>query len=143
MALAAAQVIDALAARLATVSATSGRVHTSRTWPLAIADLPCWRVLADGEDCELVALDGSIHRHQLTVSCRAFTAATADLDDALHALASAGLQALFLAPVPHALELLSINRGMAAEGEARLGTVTLQVRAEFYANPAAPETILS
>jgi hypothetical protein len=143
MPLAAAQVIDALAARLGTVSATGGRVQTSRTWPLATADLPCWRVLADGEDCELVALDGSLHRHQLSVSCRAFTSATADLDDALHALASAGLQALFLAPAPHALELLSINRGMATEGEAKLGTVTLLVRAEFYANPAAPETIIS
>lgn len=143
MALAAAQVIDAMAARLGTVAATAGRVHTSRTWPLATADLPAWRVLADGEDCELVDLDGGMHRHQLTISCRAYTAATADLDDALHALAAAGLQALWLAPVPYALELLGITRGMATEGEAKLGTVTLQVRAEFYANPAAPETIIS
>lgn len=143
MALAAAQVIDALATRLGTVAATSGRVHTSRTWPLATADLPAWRVLADGEDCELVALDGGLHRHQLTVSCRAFTSAVADLDDALHTLAAAGLQALFQAPAPYALELVAINRGMASEGEAKLGIVTLLVRAEFYADPAAPETIIS
>lgn len=143
MALAAAQVIDALAARLGTVSATSGRVHTSRTWPLATADLPAWRVLAEDEDCERVALDGGLHRHQLTVRCSAYTTATADLDDALHALASAGLQALFLAPAPYALQLVAIRRSMASEGEAKLGVVAVLVSAEYYANPAAPETIIS
>lgn len=141
--LAAAQVIDALVTRLGAVVATAGRVFPSRTWPLATADLPAWRVFVDGEDCERVTVDAPLHRHQLTIACRAFTAATADLDDALHALASAGLQALFVDPAPYGLELAGIDRGFATEGEAKLGTITLRVRAEFYANPAQPETILS
>ena len=143
MALAAAQVIDALVTRLGNVAATTGRVYSSRTWPLADADLPAWRVFVDGEEAEQQGLDGDMHLHRLTVACRAYTAATADLDDALHALAASGLAALFAQPAPYALELTAINRATATEGESRLGTVTLLVRAQFLALASAPETILS
>lgn len=143
MALAAAQVVAELVTRLQGVAATGGRVHPSRTWPLADADLPAWRVYVDDEPTEQVGMDGDIHRHTPTIACRAYTSATVDLDEALNDLAAAGLAALFAAPRPHALELTAINRGMAREGEAKLGTVTLLVRVEFYAAASAPETILS
>lgn len=143
MALAAAQVVDELVTRLQGVAATAGRVFASRTWPLATSDLPAWRVYVDDEPVEQVGMDGDLHRHTPTIACRAVTAATADLDNALNALAAAGLAALFAAPRPYGIELTAINRGMATEGEARLGTVTLLVRVEFYANASAPETILS
>ncbi len=143
MALAAAQVIDALVTRLEGVTATGGRVYPSRTWPLADADLPAWRVFVVDEPTEQVGLDGDLHQHTPTIACRAYAAATADLDDALHALAAAGSAALFAATRPYGLRLTSIDRAMATEGEARLGTVTLVVQAEFYANASAPETILS
>lgn len=143
MALASAQVVDQLVTRLQSVAATGGRVYPSRTWPLADPDLPAWRVYVQDEPAEQIGMDGDLHRHTPTITCRAYTAATADLDDALNALAAAGMSALFADPRPHGLQLTAINRGMAAEGEARLGTVTLLVQVEFYANASAPETILS
>lgn len=143
MALAAAQVVDALVARLLAVTVTSGRVYPSRTWPLADADLPAWLVFVQDEPVELQGLDGDMHMHTPVIACRAHAAATADLDDTLNALAAAGLAALFAPPVPYALELTAIERRMATLGEARLGTVTLLVRATFIARASAPETILT
>ena len=49
MALASAQLIDAIAALLRGVSGWADSVHTSRLWPLAEADLPAWRVQAEDE----------------------------------------------------------------------------------------------
>lgn len=143
MVLAAAQVVDALVARLETVADTAGRVYRSRTWPLADADLPAWRVYVQDEPVELAGMDGDLHRHTPTIACRADAAATADLDDVLNALAAAGCAALFASPLPYGLQLTGITRSMASQGESRLGVVTLLVQVEFYANASAPETILS
>ena len=52
MALAAAQVVDALAARVAPQAAVSGRVKTSRTWPWSEAELPACRIFAADERVE-------------------------------------------------------------------------------------------
>lgn len=139
MALAAAQVIDALAARLVPLG-TAGGVHTSRTWPLP-DNLPAWRVTAEDEAVTEAMLSGT-NEHQLDVAVRGSTRATADLDDALHALAAAALAALFAPPAPYQLQLSGIRRQMAAEGEAAVGVVSLLVRATYYVDPADPETIL-
>src|SRR5512135_3391675 len=143
MALAAAQVIDALATRLANVTATGGRVYTSRTWPLAEADLPAWRIYASTEDVTQAGLSDRTGLHMLVVDAVAYCRATADLDDTMNALASAGLQALFAGTVPYGLQLGEIDRQVAGEGEGAMGALTLRLRAEFYARPDAPETILS
>lgn len=143
MPLAAAQVIDALAARLGTVAATAGRVYVGRGWPIAEGELPAWRVIAGDEQAEHADLDGLLHRHQLEVRCEARCQATADVDDTMHSLASAGLQALFAAPAPYALQITAITRSQATEGEARLGVLGLVVRCEFFADASAPDTILS
>ena len=142
MALAAAQVIDALAARLVPVSATAGRVYTSRAWPLDEASLPAWRVVAADESAERVGLDG-LHLHRLDIDATATTRMVADLDDALHALASAGLAALFASPAPYDLACGGITRAVTQEGEAAVGVITLRLLATYYVNPAQPETILS
>lgn len=141
MALAAAQVVDALAARLAPMVATGGRVYTSRAWPLAEADLPAWRVTAEDESVE-IAMIGGTNMHALDIAAEATARATADLDDALHALAATALPLIFAAPVPYELQLTGIGRRMASEGEAAVGVITLRLRATYYVEPAAPETIL-
>jgi hypothetical protein len=139
MALAAAQVIDAVAARVA----ASGRpAYTSRLWPLAEAALPAWRVTAEQEDVERQAVGGDIAQHSLTVQLRGCVRATDDLDDALHALAATVLSLVFAAPVPYDMQLTAIDRYLATEGEAALGVITLTVRATYYVSAAAPETIL-
>ena len=52
MPLAAAQIIDAIAARMTGLPLAGARVFTSRAWPLAEDALPAWRVLAANEDIE-------------------------------------------------------------------------------------------
>jgi len=142
MALAAAQVIDALAARLVPLAATGGRVHTSRAWPLAESGLPAWRVTAADEVVEPASIDG-INTHRLDVDAVATVRATADLDDAMHALAAGGLPLLFATPVPYGLQLIGIGRELSTEGEAAVGRITLRLQALFFVAPAQPETILS
>lgn len=143
MALAAAQVVDALAARVATQAGLgAGGVKTSRTWPWAEADLPACRVFALEEQAQLVTQDG-LHQHSLDVAVQYTVRATADLDDAMHAQAAAGLARLFAATAPYGLQLAGIGRDTATEGDAAVGQITLRVNATFFANPAAPEIIAS
>lgn len=141
MALAAAQAIDTLAARLVPMAATGGRVYTSRAWPLDEASLPAWRVTASDEQLERVDLNG-LHRHTLEIEATAFARVAADLDDALHALASAGLALLFAGAVPYDLNATAINRAITQQGEASVGSITLELSATYYTNPASPETML-
>jgi len=143
MALAAAQVIDAVAALIAPQAGLgSGGVKTSRNHPWAEADLPAVRVFANDEQVEQLTLDGSINRHTLAISAQYATRAVSDVDDAMHSLAAAGLALLFAGSPPHNLQLTQIEREMATEGEAAVGAITLQLQAIFHVAPAAPETIL-
>ena len=141
MALAAATVIDTLAARLVPMAATAGRVYTSRAWPLDEASLPAWRVVAADELIERVDLQG-VHRHTLEVEATAYARTVADLDDTLHALASSGLQLLFAPAVPYDLTATGISRAITTEGEAAVGAITLRLQATYHVNPASPETLL-
>lgn len=143
MALAAAQVIDALAARIAALPAYTGRVFTSRAWPIDDDRLPAWRVTAGSEDIDGATLGDYMHEHQLEIEARGYCRATADLDDAMHAMAVAALPVLFAAPVPYSLTHKGIDRDMATEGEAAVGVITLRMQARYFTRPTAPETILS
>lgn len=142
MALAAAQVVDALAARLA-AQTLAGGVATSRVHPWAEAELPACRIFAGDEEVNLSALGGDINQHTLRVECQYTTRAVSNLDDQMHALAAAGLPLLFAPPVPYALQLTGITRETVDAGEAAaVGRITLQLQATFFAAPAAPESIL-
>lgn len=141
MALAAAQVVDALAARVAAQAAVSGRVKTSRAWPWIEAELPACRVYAADERVEHLDVN-SINRHTLLVDVQYSALAVADLDDTLHALAASGQTLLFAPTAPYGLQLTGISRQLATEGEAAIGRITLQVAATFFVDQAAPETIL-
>lgn len=151
--LAAAQVLNAIAARLTGLPLAGVRVYTSRAWPLASKDLPAWKVVAPDEDIEPM----TVHRptpqkHLLQVELLGHTRAVDDLDDRLHALASEALTAVFNEPgTPDALSAFDgkvqlsarrIERAMAGEGEAALGLVTITLRAEFNTLSNAPDTIL-
>lgn len=142
MALAAAQVVDALATRLAALAATSGHVSTSRWWPWSEAELPACNVIAQGEQVSPAAVGDRIGQHALNVDCVFTARAAADLDDTLHALAAGALPLLFAPPVPYGLQLVGIDRRVDGDGEAAVGRITLQLVATFFADAAAPETIL-
>ena len=143
MALAAAQVIDAIAARLMPVALSGGRVFTSRGWPISEAELPAWRVIADDEAAAAQYIGQTVNEHTLTVQCIGIVRAVADLDDAMHALAAQGMTALFADPAPYQLQLESIGRNTSTEGEAAVGTITVSLTARYAVDQAAPETLLS
>ena len=110
MAIAAAQVLDALAARLAPTTATA--VVTDRATPIDDGTLPAWRLVAEDESAELVDVSASVYRHALRIEARGSVRAVEGLDDAMNALASLGLAALFAAPLPYQLQLNSLRREM-------------------------------
>lgn len=143
MALAAAQVVAALAARLGSQATLgAGGVKTNRTWPWAEEDLPACRIYAVDEQVDLATQEG-INQHVLAVDAQYTVKDTLQLDDAMHAQASAGLSLLFAGVLPYGLQLTGITRQTATEGEAAVGQITLQLRCQFYVAPAAPETIIS
>lgn len=142
MALASAQVVDALAALLVPMAGTGGRVYTSRTWPIDEASMPAWRVTAASEAVTGQTLDGSVQRHELSVDAQCTARATSNLDDALHDLAAAGITLLFAGTPPYSLQLDAIDRELATEGEAAVGRITLRLSTVFHTAPSAPETIL-
>lgn len=142
MALAAAQVVDTLAARLVGLPLAGTRVYTSRPWPLEDDELPAWLVLADGEAVTQAQIDG-LNEHALQVAAVGSVRANANVDDAMHALAAEGLTALFAEPVPYGLQLDGIDRAFTGEGEASLGQVSLRLTARYWVSPQTPETIHS
>jgi hypothetical protein len=150
MALAAAQVVDALAARITGLALTGSRVHTSRAWPLKEADLPAWRVYGDEEEVDTTTVHyPAFQEHALDIVLEGVTKAAANLDDALNALVLAALGAIF-DTLAHAtlgltnvtLSLLRIVRGMATEGEATVGKVSVFIRARFHTMQNAPEVLV-
>ena len=142
MALAAAQVVDALAARFIPVALSGGRVFTSRTHPLTEAEMPAWKVFADAEDVELSHAEG-VNRHTLLVECAGYVRALSDVDDAMHNLAAQGLTAAFALPVLHGSQLQGIERELSKEGEAECGVIRIRIATQFYVRPEAPETIVT
>lgn len=144
MALAAAQVVDALAARIAAQpNLGAGGVKTSRAWPWSEDDLPACRIFASDESVEEVTIDAGTNQHTLQVDAQYSARAVADLDDTLHALAASGQALLLAGNPPHGAQLTGIVRELASEGEAAVGRITLQLRCTFFVVPSAPETILS
>lgn len=142
MALAAATVVDAVAARLAP-SVAAGRVYTDRAWPLPEASLPVWTVTAESESVEAADLDGDLNQHSLTIVCRGKVKAVSNVDDAMHALTAAGEALLFAPPVPYQLQLTGRERAVAGEGEAAIGEISVSVQATFFVRQSAPQTIVS
>lgn len=142
MTLAAAQVIDALAGFLVPVSLTGGRVITDRMTPIADDQLPAWRVIAGDETVEPQTLDG-VERHTLEVDLRGIARAAVGLDDALSALAAAGLTAVHGGSIAKVnISTIGIGRGMATENESAVGVITVRLQAIFFVIETAPEVIV-
>jgi hypothetical protein len=163
MTLAAAQVIDAVAARITGLALAGTKVYTSRAWPLAESGLPAWRVYAPDEDVEPVTVHpNQLSAHTLQLELHGLTRVVADLDDALHALAEEALTAVFRlvppddpanpgTPLPDALDailsklqvsLRRIERNFSTEGEAAVGRVVITLRINFRTRASAPGTLV-
>ena len=143
MALAAAQVIDAVASRISGATACGTNVFTSRAWPIGEDILPAARVTAGSENVTEEALSTNIGQHLLDIEAEFYVRAIANLDDVMHAIVVDALPAIFAEPVPYGLSLLGIDRQMSKQGEATVGSITLRLQAMFYMIPSQPETILS
>jgi hypothetical protein len=149
--LASAQVLDAIAARITGLPLAGARVYTSRAWPLDV--LPAVRVVSPDEDIEqLTVHNPAVQKHALQVELQGYLQATDDLDDAMHALASELLTALFNDPgTPDALSTIGndvvlaqrrIERAMAKEGQADIGLIQITLRASFSTRSNAPDTLI-
>jgi hypothetical protein len=143
MALAASQVIDAIAAKLVPLGLSNGHVYTDRAWPVAESDVPYWLVTAESESVESADLGGDLNQHQLEVLCRGKVKAITGIDDAMHALASGGMALLFALPVPYHLQLTRIERSVQVGGESAIGEIAISIIATFFAKQSVPDTILS
>lgn len=156
MPLAAAQIVDAIAARLsgATITPAGTRVYTSRAWPLQEDQLPAWRVFVSSETVEPITLtsrDGSLrmYQHTATVECEGTVRQVADLDDALNGMAEAAWKRLFatrdasrLDPLGVEMFVSSVDRSMGTEGEAAIGQVSLVLTVNFKTLANAPDIII-
>jgi DNA-binding phage protein len=153
MALAAAQVIDAIAARISGLALAGNRVYTSRAWPLTEADLPAARVLAGDEEVRVLTVHpNTLQEHTLDVDIEGYVRHINTVDDAMHALAAQWLAQLFkLVPPADALNTIAsklqislqrISRSMQAEGQATLGRIVITLRVIFRTRASAPETLV-
>jgi len=141
MALADAQAIDAIAARMTGQPLAGSRVYTSRVWPLSEAELPAWRVTASVTEVQLAMLAGT-NEHLLSITADGYVRAVNDLDDRMHDLAEEALAALWATQPPYDLQLTGIDRDMATEAEASVGRITLRLQARIFVAPSAPGSIL-
>lgn len=155
MALAAAQIVDAVAAivrtatiGLATPYATS--THTDRGWPFGEDELPAWRVLADDESIEALTIHyPATWRHTLVVLLEGRVRATSDLDDAMNDAAAAVLAALFasassatLGGLAKTMSATNISRRLEEEGQAAIGAIDIRLEVVFTTASNAPSTII-
>jgi len=140
MALAAAQVVDAIAARLAGTAA--GGVFTDRAWPINQAALPVWKVYATDESIEAATI-ASTEEHRLIVECRGIVAATVGLDDAMNDLAAAGLAAVHTGTyTSFSVQTDGISRVMGQENGADVAVVTVRLMAQFFTQAASPQAFV-
>ena len=149
MPLAASQIIDAIAARLSGNTPAGTRVYTSRAWPIAESGLPAWRVVAADERVEAQSIAYPWpQRHELLVELQGLCSVVADLDDALHAMASAAIESLWstqnhstLGGLNVVMQLQAVTRELQADGEAKLGRITLGVQVQFFTLCSQPDTL--
>lgn len=140
MVLAAEQVVQAIAERLAAMQVTDLVLDMP---PIDEAELPCWEVAAEDESIETVDL-GGLCEHTLTVRASGYARQTEGLRTYLNnTLAAEALALLFAAPVPYALELQALRRRLVTVGEAAAGAVDILLQATYFVQPADPETIVS
>lgn len=155
MALAAAQIVDAVAAlvRAAPVGAATpyaSSTFTDRAWAFNEAELPAWRVLADDEEIELVTMHyPAIEQHTLTVMLEGRVRAVSLLDDAMNDAAAAVLAAIFasastatLGGLAKAMRAAGISRRLEAEGQAAIGAIDIRLEVVFCTASNAPSTII-
>lgn len=150
MALASAQVIDAVVTRLTGATDAGSRVYASRLHPLSVGELPAWRVVADDEEIEPETVHyPAIQAHRLTVRCDGYVQALANMDDAMHDMAEDALAALYGTQSNTALGLSiqanhvrRIAREVVNEGAADLGRVTLELLIQYRTAANSPGTII-
>lgn len=139
MPLADAQIVDAIATRLA---GTATLITTKRLHPLAETDLPAWRVFP-GDVAVTPGLGGDVEANELDVVCAGFVRAVDDVDDAMNNLASAGLAAIHAVQAAnYSVTNIARRRRMAGEGEAAMAVIEIVLRATFHTAPAAPDVLL-
>lgn len=151
MALASAQIVDAVVSRLSGNTPASTRVYASRVHPLSTPELPAWRVFADEETITTQTVHyPAVLEHSLSVQCDGYVQANSSVDDAMHAMAEQALIALYdtLAHTTLGITNLSVNapqridREVVNEGQANLGRIGLSLLMRYRTALNDPATII-
>ena len=141
MQLAAAQVVEALAARVAPMPSLASPLQTTREDGVTPVDLPAAWLWGDDESAELASTEG-IHQVQLDGVLRLIVADAEHLDDAMNTAAAEAMALLFAAPAPYGLEWTGTRRVPATRGAVRCGEISINWRATYHVDPAAPDVLV-
>lgn len=140
------QIREAAATLLTGLTTTGARVFQSRIYPLRDADLPCLLISTDDEQIEHEnAVTGGELARELTITVRGIAKATANLDDALDAIAEQVepvLNGVTLGGKVKRCNLQSIKVEMDDVLEKPAGIITLEYRALYFTSPGSPGSAL-
>lgn len=158
MTIAAAQIIDAIAARVRTTpvglaTPYADKTFTARNWPLSDDMLPAIRVQVpsgQAEDIEPITMHyPALQRHTLPVVIEGVVRATSDIDDAMNALAEAVLAHLFadqaastLGGLAKTMQATAIQREQGSGDEAAIGRIFITLTVTFCTESNDPSTII-
>lgn len=145
MTLAAAQVRQEVATRLAAVALSAGRVYAGRYYPVTESELPCWLVAIESEDLDPQAVSWpGMSQHQLRLRVDGIATGLDTLETTLDTLQTQALAALFATQPPWPLRCIgtrrTVNQGEGNDGAT--GQVTLFLDASFLTEEGAPETLI-
>lgn len=149
--LAAAQVIEVVASRVALAPDLAASTYTDHPWPFAVEELPAARVIAGTEEIGEQTINRSpVERHDLDVVVELRVQASEQLHSAMHAITAAALTQLHSNASVQALADIGvtcfrtnrIERRMDDEGEAKAGAVDIFLTARFFAGASTPEAIV-
>lgn len=140
------QIREAAAAALAGLPSTGSRVFQSRIHTLRDPDLPCLLVNTDDEriEAENAVMGGELTR-EMKLTVRGVVKATANLDDALDAIAEEVEPVLIGATFGNLVKrctLDSIKVDMDDVLEKPAGVITLEFTTLYFTTPASPGTAL-
>lgn len=143
--LAAAQVRQEVATRLAAVALSGGRVFEGRYHPATESELPCWFVALDAEDLAPQAItQPGMSEHRLRLRADGYAAGLDTLETTLDTLQAQALTVLHATPTPYPLHAVAVRRDVNdGEGlDGRTGRVSLFLEASYLTVEGAPETLI-
>lgn len=138
------QLREAIAAAVTGLTTTGTNVFQSRLYPFSVNDLPCLRIVSDGDQVQAQTVNHpytQMRTTQITIEARAI--ATQDLDDTLDQICKEVEIAISSAAgIAKSMYLLGTRIEMEALGEQPIGVATMIYSKDLYTASNAPDVVL-